>query len=90
MQWEEVRRTYPDQLLKVEIRTLRGLREACNMEMSMEQPALTDEQKKRMTSVIFTNANVLSQLRQAQKDREEGIFTYSDNEEEFARLLKLK
>lgn len=125
MQWEEVRRTYPDQYvklqilaahtegntkfidevtliraiqdpkeatkellqskdgvivshtandeLKVEIRTLRGLREACNMEMSMEQPALTDEQKKRMTSLIFTNANVLSQLRQAQRIVKKGF-----------------
>ncbi|WP_239712281.1 hypothetical protein [Paenibacillus sp. 19GGS1-52] len=140
MQWEEVRRTYPDQYvklqilaahtegntkfidevtliraiqdpkeatkellqskdgvivshtandeLKIEIRTLRGLRETCNMAMSMEQPTFTDEQKKRMTSVIFKDDGVMSQLRQAQKDRKDGISTYSDSEEEFAQLLK--
>ncbi|MEK3686578.1 hypothetical protein [Paenibacillus sp. FSL R10-2736] len=46
----------------------------------------TDEQKKRMTSVIFKDEAVLSQLQQAQKDRNEGISTYSDSEEEFAQL----
>lgn len=45
-------------------------------------------QKKRMTSVIFKDEAVLSQLQQAQKDRESAISTYSDNEEEFAQLLK--
>lgn len=53
-----------------------------------EQPTFTDEQKKRMTSVIFKEEAVLSQLQQAQKDRESAISTYSDNEEEFAQLLK--
>lgn len=53
-----------------------------------ERPTFTDEQKKRMTSVIFKDENVLSQLKQAQKDRNDGISTYSDSEEEFAQLLK--
>ncbi|WP_054939724.1 hypothetical protein [Paenibacillus ihuae] len=53
-----------------------------------EQPTFTDEQKKRMTSVIFKDESVLSQLEQAQKDRKDGISTYSDSEEEFAQLLK--
>lgn len=48
---------------------------------------LTDEQKKQMTSVIFKDEGVLSQLQQAQKDRRDGISTYSDSEEEFAQLL---
>ncbi|MNP46097.1 hypothetical protein D3C76_1400690 [compost metagenome] len=52
------------------------------------QPTFTDEQKKRMTSVIFKDEGVLSQLQQAQKDRKDGISTYSDSEEEFAQLLK--
>ncbi|WP_340007852.1 hypothetical protein MHH52_08295 [Paenibacillus sp. FSL K6-0276] len=52
-----------------------------------EQPTFTDEQKKRMTSVIFKDEGVLSQLQQAQKDRKDGISTYSDSEEEFAKLL---
>ncbi|HBS47133.1 MAG TPA: hypothetical protein DEA91_26555 [Paenibacillus sp.] len=52
-----------------------------------EQPTFTDEQKKRMPSVIFKDEGVLSQLQQAQKDRKDGISTYSDSEEEFAKLL---
>lgn len=53
-----------------------------------ERPTFTDEQKKRMTSVIFKDENVLSQLKQAQKDLNDGISTYSDSEEEFAKLLE--
>jgi hypothetical protein len=53
-----------------------------------EPHIFTDEQKKRMNSVIFKDESVLSQLRQAQKDRKDGISTYSDSEEEFAQLLK--
>jgi hypothetical protein len=48
---------------------------------------LTDEQKKQMASAIFKDQGVLHQLRQTQKDIEAGISTYSDSEEEFARLL---
>ncbi len=40
-----------------------------------------------MTSEIFKDEGVLYQLRQAKKDREEGMTTYSDSEEEFAKLL---
>lgn len=53
-----------------------------------EQPMLTNEQKQRMTSIIFKDKDVLSQLQQAQKDRKDGISTYSNSEEEFAQLLK--
>lgn len=52
-----------------------------------EQPTFTDEQKKRMTSVLFKDESVLDQLQQAQKDRKDGISTYSDSEEEFTKLL---
>jgi hypothetical protein len=48
---------------------------------------LTDEQKKQMTSAIFNNEEILYQLRQAKKDREAGISTYSDSDEEFAQIL---
>ncbi|QWU17789.1 hypothetical protein SAMN04487895_105207 [Paenibacillus sophorae] len=52
-----------------------------------QRPTFTEEQKKRMTSLIFKDDGVLSQLHQAQKDRKDGISTYSDSEEEFAKLL---
>jgi hypothetical protein len=39
-----------------------------------------------MASIIFKDDSVLHQLRQTQKDVEAGISTYSDSEEEFARL----
>ncbi|MDT3425092.1 ribosomal protein L7/L12 [Paenibacillus forsythiae] len=52
-----------------------------------KQPTFTEEQKKRMTSLIFKDDSVLTQLHQAQKDRTDGISTYSDSEEEFAKLL---
>jgi hypothetical protein len=52
-----------------------------------DRSQLTDEQKKQMASVIFKDESVLQQLRQTQKDIEAGISTYSDNEEEFSRLL---
>jgi hypothetical protein len=48
---------------------------------------LTDEQKKQMTSAIFNNEEILDQLRQAKKDREAGISTYSDSDEEAVQLL---
>ncbi|MEK3794962.1 hypothetical protein MKX42_24775 [Paenibacillus sp. FSL R7-0204] len=53
-----------------------------------EQPTFTDEQKKRMTTVIFKDEDVLSQLRKSKNDRDNGISTYSDSENEFAQLLK--
>ncbi|MEX1030816.1 MAG: hypothetical protein WDZ91_12345 [Paenibacillaceae bacterium] len=52
-----------------------------------ENGNISDEQKKLMTSLIFKDEGVLYQLRQAQKDREDGISTYSDCEEEFAKLI---
>lgn len=52
-----------------------------------DAPRLTDEQKARMNSVIFKDESVLYQLDQAKKDREAGISTYSDNEEEFMQLV---
>ncbi|MCD9022943.1 hypothetical protein [Cohnella silvisoli] len=52
-----------------------------------EESSLTDEQKKKLTSIIFKDPDVIYQLSQAEKDRQKGISTYSDNEEEFAKLL---
>ncbi|BBI32267.1 hypothetical protein [Cohnella abietis] len=40
-----------------------------------------------LTTFIFNDADVIYQLSQAEKDRQEAISTYSDNEEEFAVLL---
>jgi hypothetical protein len=48
---------------------------------------LSDDLKKKMTSEIFKDEGVLYQLRQAKKDQEEGMITYSDSQEEFAKLL---
>ncbi|MEK5033634.1 hypothetical protein MKY96_19430 [Paenibacillus sp. FSL R7-0302] len=133
MQWEEVRKIYPDQYVKLQIlashternikyvdevaliRAIQDPKEAtkellqskdgvivshtANEELNVEIRAfrrpraarmtrtLTDKQKKQMTSVIFKDEGVLSQLQQAQKDRRDGISTYSDSEEEFAQLL---
>ncbi|BCG58409.1 hypothetical protein [Paenibacillus sp. URB8-2] len=52
-----------------------------------KQPTFTEEQKKRMTSLIFNDDGVLSQIHQAQNDRKNGISTYSDSDEEFEKLL---
>lgn len=52
-----------------------------------KKDSLSDKQKKKMTSEIFMDEGVLYQLRHAKKDREAGISTYSDSEEEFAKLL---
>ncbi|MFC3767440.1 hypothetical protein ACFOSW_02040 [Paenibacillus sp. GCM10012303] len=52
-----------------------------------EPKVLTDTQKKRLTSIIFNDPNVINQLAQAEKDRQNGVSTYSDDEEEFSRLL---
>lgn len=58
------------------------------LQRKRERQTFTEDQKARMTSVIFKDENVLSQLHQAMNDREQGISTYSDSEEEFAQLLK--
>ncbi|MWC26916.1 hypothetical protein [Paenibacillus sp. MMS18-CY102] len=52
-----------------------------------EQVSLPDIQKKKMTAAIFNDPNVIHQLTQAELDRQKGISTYSDDEEEFARLI---
>ncbi|NUU63788.1 hypothetical protein [Paenibacillus agri] len=53
-----------------------------------EQSKFTEEQKIKMAPVIFKDQAVLSQLQKAQKDRKDGISTYSDSDEEFAKLLQ--
>ncbi|WP_143804451.1 hypothetical protein [Paenibacillus sp. FSL R7-0337] len=53
-----------------------------------DHPNFTEDQKKRMSTVIFKDEDVLSQLRKAKNDRENGISTYSNSEEAFAQLLK--
>jgi hypothetical protein len=46
---------------------------------------VSSEQKKQLASAIFKNEGVLSQLRQSKRDKEAGISTYSDSDEEFER-----
>ncbi|NQX48126.1 hypothetical protein HQN87_22635 [Paenibacillus tritici] len=95
MQWEEVRKIYPNQYVKQQILESHTGNDDLKVEIRVfSRPRvarmnriLTDEQKKQMTSVIFKDEGVLSQLQQAQKDRRDGISTYSDSEEEFAQLL---
>ncbi|MFC6652312.1 hypothetical protein [Paenibacillus rhizoplanae] len=133
MQWEEVRKIYPNQYVKLqilashtegntkfvdEVALIRAIQDPQEATMELLQSKdgvivshtgneklkveirvfsrprvaritriLTDEQKKQMTSVIFKDEGVLSQLQQAQKDHRDGISTYSDSEEEFAQLL---
>lgn len=53
----------------------------------MDTVSLSKEQKQKLTSVIFKDPHVLYQLKQANDDRQKGISTYSDSEEEFAQLL---
>ena len=48
-----------------------------------EKPQLTDEQRKRMTDFIFTNEDILSQLREATIDPE-----YIEDDEEAYRILR--
>ncbi|BBH21582.1 hypothetical protein Back11_29270 [Paenibacillus baekrokdamisoli] len=52
-----------------------------------EESSLSNEQKKKLTSIIFKDPDVFNQLSQAEKDRQEGISTYSDSEEEFVQFL---
>jgi|GEM_PF-2040601 len=60
-----------------------------NVQLSRKEgaPTLTDQQKKELTSIIFHEPDVRYQLERAEKDRREGISTYSDDEDEFAQLL---
>ncbi|MEK3713831.1 hypothetical protein [Paenibacillus sp. FSL R7-0333] len=95
MQWEEVRKIYPNQYAKLQILASHTANEDLKVEIrAFKRPraarmtrTLTDEQKKQMASVIFKDEAVLYQLQQAEKDRRVGISTYSNSEEEFAQLL---
>lgn len=51
------------------------------------RPTFTEEQKQRMTSTIFKDDGVLSQLANTRSDLENGISTYSDSEEEFSKMV---
>lgn len=52
-----------------------------------DSPILTDEQKRMLNSAIFNDPDVINQLIQAENDRQNGISTYSEDEDEFSRLL---
>ncbi|MDG5789630.1 hypothetical protein QA612_19415 [Evansella sp. AB-P1] len=49
--------------------------------------SLTDKQKKRMTKAIFTNEEVVDQLREARKNRDKEFSYYSGDETEFTKLV---
>ncbi|MEQ6376349.1 hypothetical protein RZN22_08115 [Bacillaceae bacterium S4-13-58] len=48
---------------------------------------LSAEQKKRMTKVIFSNDDILEQLRDARKNRDSDFSYYSGDEMEFDKLV---
>ncbi|MBU9721644.1 MULTISPECIES: hypothetical protein [Bacillaceae] len=52
-----------------------------------EYKSLTDKQKKRMTEAIFSNEEVIDQLREARKNRDKEFSYYSGDETEFNKLV---
>ncbi|MDC3418652.1 hypothetical protein [Aquibacillus salsiterrae] len=48
---------------------------------------LTEKQKKNMTKAIFSNEDVLEQLRDARKNRDTDFSYYSGDEMEFDKLV---
>ncbi|MDE5413985.1 hypothetical protein [Alkalihalobacterium chitinilyticum] len=52
-----------------------------------KQGKLSEEQKKRMTKSIFSNEEVLAQLRDARKNRDSDFSYYSGDEKEFDKLV---
>jgi hypothetical protein len=60
------------------------LEEKLGYAVSLEKkPQLTDEQRKRMTDWIFSNEDILKQLRESAKNQD-----YIEDEEEFARFIE--
>lgn len=49
--------------------------------------SLTEKQKKNMTNAIFSNEDVLEQLRDARKNRDRDFSYYSGDEMEFDKLV---
>lgn len=49
--------------------------------------ALSENQKKRMTKEIFSNEDILEQLRDAKKNRDSNFSYYSGDEVEFDKLV---
>lgn len=49
--------------------------------------SLTEKQKKNMTKAIFSNKDVLEQLRDAKKNRDSDFSYYSGDELEFNKLV---
>jgi len=48
---------------------------------------LTEKQKKRMTKAIFSNEDILEQLREARKNRDSDYSYYSGDEVQFDKLV---
>ncbi|TWI56343.1 hypothetical protein [Halalkalibacter nanhaiisediminis] len=54
---------------------------------SGEKDDFSVAQKARMTKAVFENEEVLRQLRQARANRDSDLSSYSDDEEDFDRLV---
>lgn len=63
------------------------IEEQFDYHVSLSKKRKDESLTKRVIEVIMSDEDVLDQLRKAKADREEGISTYSDDEEEFARLV---
>lgn len=60
------------------------LEEKLGYAVSLEKkPELTDEQRKRMTDFIFSNEDILSQLREATKNQD-----YIESDEEALKIIR--
>ncbi|QGQ98458.1 hypothetical protein EHS13_28040 [Paenibacillus psychroresistens] len=51
------------------------------------QPTPTLEQKGKITDAIFSNQEILQQLRQSKMDRDDGIPIYSNDIADFTKLV---
>lgn len=49
--------------------------------------ALSEKQKNKMTEVIFSNDDILEQLKDAKKNRDSDLLYYSGDEKEFGKLV---
>lgn len=49
--------------------------------------ALSEMQKKKMTEAIFSNDDILEQLKDAKKNRKSDFLYYSGDEKEFEKLV---
>jgi TRAP-type uncharacterized transport system substrate-binding protein len=56
-------------------------------EKTEEISTLSDNQKRQLTKAIFSNEDVLEQLKDARRNRDSEFLYYSGDEEEFDKLV---